>query len=100
MSEEPKAEDLVDDQPASDEPVSDAPVSTPKSTEPCVGLAELVAMKRIPDHHAAAFRLYVGHDKEMKVSEWDLSYKEFMSKPTGMSKEAWHEQFVKKLEAR
>ena len=63
--------------------------------EPVVGLAELVAMRRIPDHHAHALRLYVGHDNEMRLSEWDLTYKEFMSKPTDMPKEEWHEKFAK-----
>lgn len=66
------------------------------SNEPIVGLTELIAMKRVPERHAPALRGYVGHDREMKLSEWDSIYREFMSKPTGVSKKEWHKQFVKK----
>lgn len=66
------------------------------STEDHIGLAELVAMRRIPDHHAMPLRLYVEkNDVKMTVSQWDRTYAEMMSKPTGMSKAEWHEQFGK-----
>lgn len=66
------------------------------SMESLIGLAELVAMRRIPDHHAMPLRLYVeNNDAKMTVSQWDRTYKEMMSKPTGMSKAAWHEKFGK-----
>jgi hypothetical protein len=58
-------------------------------------LAELVAMRRIPDHHAFALRQYVGDDTERPLAEWDSLYKEMMSKPTDMPKAQWHETFVK-----
>lgn len=83
---EPKALDSEPSTPAK-------PSVRPKAV---VGLAELVAMGRVPDLHAFALRLYVGDDKkEMKVSEWDDTYKEFMLKPTGMSRDKWHAQYVK-----
>lgn len=63
------------------------------SPESIIGLAELVAMRRIPDHHAMPLRLYVGDDVRMTVPQWDSAYQEMMSKPTGVSKEQWHEQF-------
>ncbi len=80
-------------------------MSTPEELEPTspessIGLSELVAMRRIPDSHAPALGLYVGHDREMSLSEWDSVYAEFMSKPTGMSKEAWHAEFVKQKEVK
>jgi len=62
--------------------------------EPEISLAELISMRRIPDHHAFALGQYVGKDKvERKLSEWDSLYKEMMSKPTDMPKEQWHEKF-------
>lgn len=67
-----------------------------QSAESLIGLAELVAMRRIPDHHAMPLRLYVeNNDAKMTVSQWERTYAEMMSKPTGMSKAEWHEQFGK-----
>jgi hypothetical protein len=81
--------------------MSKAQQSVEQEPESKMALAELVAMRRIPDHHAFAMRLYVGDDNaERTLSEWTNLYDEMMSKPTGMPKEQWHEQFVQKLKAR
>lgn len=64
--------------------------------EPCVSLVELIAMKKIPDHHAPALKGYVGADGEKPLSEWMNLYKEMMSKPSDVSKEKWHEEFKTK----
>ena len=66
-----------------------------KEPEGKSSLAELVALSRIPDHHAFAMRQYVGDDNERPLSEWDSLYKEMMSKPTDMPKDEWHKQFAK-----
>ena len=55
-----------------------------------VGLRELLAMKKIPDKHAFPLKLYVGDMDERPMPEWMELYKEFLSKPTGMSREDWH----------
>jgi len=61
--------------------------------ESIMGLAELIAMRRIPDSHAMPLRLYVGDEKaQMTLSAWEDTYQEMMSKPTGMPKEKWHEE--------
>lgn len=64
--------------------------------EPNVSLAELLALKKIPDHHAVPLKNYVGGVDEKPLSEWLSLYEEFMSKPTGMSREQWHPLFIKK----
>lgn len=76
----------------------DVKVEQEKREEPRPNLAELLAMRRIPDAHAFALKLYVGDDRERPLSEWESLYREFMSKPTGMSKEQWHAQFTKNQE--
>jgi hypothetical protein len=72
----------------------------PQHVEPNISLAELVAMRRIPDAHAFAFRLYVGDTGERPLSEWVSLYEEFKTKPTDMPKEKWHEQFVQSRKER
>ena len=66
-----------------------------ESQEPRVSLAEIIAMRRIPDIHAFALKGYVGDGNERPLSEWDSLYQEMMSKPTDMPKERWHEDFKK-----
>jgi hypothetical protein len=62
-----------------------------------IGLAELVAMRRIPDHHAKPLRIYAGDDSvKMTVAEWESLYEEMMLKPTGMPQREWHETFKNK----
>ena len=71
------------------------PSPAPKKSEPKVSLAEMLAMKKVPDHHAHALSVYVGDAGEKPLSEWMSLYEEFMKKPTGMSKEEWHAEFIK-----
>lgn len=68
---------------------------TGKRKEPCVSLAELLAMRKVPDHHAHALKVYAGTVGEMPLSEWEGLYAEMMSKPTDMPKEQWHAEFKK-----
>ena len=66
--------------------------------EAIVNLAELLALKSIPDRHAMPLKLYVGDAGPKPFSEWMLLYSEMMSKPTGMSREQWHLKFTNKGE--
>jgi hypothetical protein len=61
-----------------------------------VSLAEMLALKLIPDIHAMPLKLYVGDMGERPLSEWKSLYREFMSKPTGITREQWHPMFIKK----
>ena len=72
----------------------------PEHVGPNADLAELVAMRRIPDAHVLPLRLYVGDAKERPLSEWESLYQEFLAKPTDMPKEQWHERFVKSRKER
>ena len=65
-----------------------------------IGLAEALALRLLPDHHAMPMRLYVGDDSKKTVTDWKDAYNEMMSKPTNISKEAWHEQCLAKLSER
>jgi hypothetical protein len=75
-------------------PKEDAPAAP--RPEPRANLHELLAMKKIPDIHAAALALYAGDVRERPISEWMDLYSEFMSKPTGLSREQWHPLFISK----
>ena len=66
-----------------------------------IGLAEAIALRLFPDYHAMPVRLYVGDDSAKKtVADWKSTYSEMMSKPTNISKEAWHEECLVKLNER
>jgi hypothetical protein len=63
--------------------------------EAIVNLAELIALKSIPDRHAMPLKLYAGGSGPKPFAEWMSLYKEMLGKPTGMTREEWHTKFIK-----
>jgi hypothetical protein len=60
------------------------------------GIGEALALRLFPDHHAFPMRLYYGDGVRFSRADWVSLYGEMMSKPTGVSKEDWHEKCLEK----
>ncbi len=60
------------------------------------GIAEALALRLFPDHHAFPMKIYVGDDKQLTAEGWKQAYNLMMSKPTDVTKEAWHAEKTNK----
>lgn len=70
-----------------------------KAEEDRMSLAEVLALRKVPDHHARPLMQYVGDTPKTSqarpLREWLDLYDEMMTKPTGMTTLAWHEARLK-----
>lgn len=67
--------------------------------EDVFGVAEAVALRLFPDHHALPVVLYVGdRNAKLSTSGWKQLYNEMMTKPTDVSKKDWHEKSQPKIQ--